>query len=558
MNAKQLYNKYLPYFKPYRTKYLIASALLGLSYVLLFSSIGYMLSNVFSLVTEYSTSVAYKSIIYLLIIVLCSFFSAFIMIYFTKVEKQIQCSIREDILHSYLQSNESDVQPYSAEEVMNRISIDLPKVTQLFGWNMVGYVYEPFFGAVFCILYLFTLHWLAAFICILCALLGFLATRLFSKKKAEAIGKTIEFKSETLNYLSQTLYGCEEIRIFSLQRIFESKIKDYIQPVQKNIHKAGIYTSIRAFCISFCSDCLGYISILLLGAYLSYKGYLPFSKILICISMIDLIWQGFTSIGSYKNFLEEAKIPEKRVLEILELPKQEHTLLDNEEDTISLKNVSFSYNKDKEILKNISITIPLHKKIAFIGESGSGKTTCAKCIAGIYSCSSGSISIPKKEKITYMSQDSSLLKAPIQENISLSKLIDKEKLETVLLESSANTFLTEKEYSFIPTSDTGEYSGGQIQRISLARALYSDPTILILDEPTASLDQENADSIQSQIFSIKDKTILIISHRMDFVKNCDYIYYFENGKIIEAGNPKELLQTNSKYKQAYEMQKKQI
>lgn len=555
MKRKEVYSRFLPYFRPYRFRFFLACILLAISYVVLFSSVGVMLSNVFSLVTEKETGILRSSVLYLMLIVLSSILSSLCLLYFTKAEHSIRNALRDAVVSAYVHGEPVQAGKYSSEEVLNRLTMDLPHVSKLFGEYMAGWVYEPILAGIFCILYLLYLNPLVAVVCVGCALLGFGSVRLYAKKKAEAEGNLVKAKSATVQFISEAIYGSEEIRTFSLQRQFEKKVLSYIEPVSVNLKASGKYQSLRGFCIHFTMNCLSYLLILITGGYLSEKGYLPFSRILIGISMIDLIWQGLTGIGLYSNFLEEAVPHEERLLEILQLPEKKETRTHGMTD-ISLQHVRFSYPNQKEVFHDLSLEIPVGKKIAFTGESGSGKSTCAKLLAGIYTPQSGKIGIPSGFTVTYMPQEISLFQLNMYQNISLSFTPDREKVVQASVSANADSFLKEKGYGYIPDSENSGFSGGQLQRISLARTFYQNGNIWILDEPTASLDEENTRGIQFSLQKVpNDKTVIVISHRISFIQEFDYVYVFKDGNIVEEGNPKQLLKENGYLSSLYHLQK---
>ncbi|ERJ27031.1 ABC transporter ATP-binding protein [Campylobacter concisus] len=212
---------------------------------------------------------------------------------------------------------------------------------------------------------------------------------------------------------------------------------------------------------------------------------------------------------------------------------------------IELINVSFEYNKNKNVLKNINITINKGDKIAFVGESGSGKSTLVDLIIGLYKPLSGEIIIDGKKltydniksyrsKVGYIPQSIYLFDGTVGENVAFGYEYDKERIIEVLKKANIYDFLSSKEGIDTLVGDGGiQLSGGQKQRIGIARALYSDPEILVLDEATSALDNETEAKIMDEIYEIsQDKTLLIIAHRLSTIERCDRKIMLSNGKII--------------------------
>lgn len=221
--------------------------------------------------------------------------------------------------------------------------------------------------------------------------------------------------------------------------------------------------------------------------------------------------------------------------------------------SLKIKNLSFSYGSfEKKVLKNINMEIPANKKVAIVGKSGSGKSTLLKVLAGVYSDYEGEITINGKELSTHnynnhvgvILQESGLFNQSIKNNIS--KGISNEECLKLL-----NEMNFKKEFENLPygletkiNEDAQNFSGGQIQKILLARSLVNNPLLLLCDEATSALDNENQRIINKKLRS-KNITQIIVAHRLSTVLDADFIYVLENGEIVEQGHPKELLSTNS-------------
>ncbi len=216
------------------------------------------------------------------------------------------------------------------------------------------------------------------------------------------------------------------------------------------------------------------------------------------------------------------------------------------EHKVELKNVSFEYIKDKPVLKDINLTIKKGEKIGFAGKSGSGKSTLIDIIIGLYRPKSGKILVDGielseknikswRKRIGYIPQQIYLIDSTVAENVAFGEdTIDEEKVKEALKKANILNFLEEyHEGIYTRIGENGiKLSGGQKQRIAIARAIYNDPEILVLDEATSSLDTETETKIMEEIYSIgKNKTMLIVAHRLSTLDNCDKVVYLNNGKI---------------------------
>jgi ATP-binding cassette subfamily B protein len=225
--------------------------------------------------------------------------------------------------------------------------------------------------------------------------------------------------------------------------------------------------------------------------------------------------------------------------------------------------VGFSYEKDsEEVLKGINLTINPGTVTAFVGPSGSGKSTIAKLIAGFWDVSQGSITlggvdlhkIPLDElnqQIAYVSQDNYLFNRTVRENIRMGRQSATDQdVEAVSKASGCDTFIRNLEngYDTVAGGGGGHLSGGEKQRISIARAMLKNAPIIIMDEATASIDPENEAEIQKALSVLtKGKTLIVIAHRLSTIAEADKIIVVKDGKIEASGTQQQLLKTSQVY-----------
>ena len=235
---------------------------------------------------------------------------------------------------------------------------------------------------------------------------------------------------------------------------------------------------------------------------------------------------------------------------------------------IKLKNVNFSYDDTTQVIKNISFVAKQGQITALVGSSGCGKTTILRLISRLYDYDNGMILIDNKdikdidtsylfEKISIVFQDVILFNTSIMENIRIGKknASDEEVIQAAK-KANCDDFVDnlKDKYNTIIGENGSKLSGGQRQRISIARAILKNSPIILLDEISASLDVENEMKIQQSLNTlIKDKTVIIVSHRLKSIENADKIIVMDNGKIDSIGTHKELLEKSQIYKQMIEM-----
>lgn len=236
---------------------------------------------------------------------------------------------------------------------------------------------------------------------------------------------------------------------------------------------------------------------------------------------------------------------------------------------IEYKQVCFSYNESKQVLKDINLTIPKGKTIALVGQSGSGKSTFVDLLPRFYDVTQGEIAIDGinirelsffnlRELMGNVNQDPILFNDTIYNNIAFGvENTTREEVENAARIANAHDFIlqTERGYDTIIGDRGGKLSGGQRQRLSIARAVLKNPPIMILDEATSALDTESEKLVQEALDNLmKNRTSIVIAHRLSTIKNADLICVFHEGKIVEQGTHEELLQTNGIYTKLYNMQ----
>jgi ATP-binding cassette subfamily C protein len=286
-------------------------------------------------------------------------------------------------------------------------------------------------------------------------------------------------------------------------------------------------------------------------------------------AMFGYIWFIMTPIQDILTIqysYASAKTAINRINKILELEKEKNGTIKLNKNTkkidISIRNLSFSYNKSKQTLKNISFDIKAGEKIAIIGASGSGKTTIAHIISGFYSKTSGdilynNISIDEIERQSLRENIFLVLQMPILFNNSLrfnitmgNEVISDEEIYRALKIAQLNESIENmpNKLDTIVGKHGIRLSGGQRQRLSIARMIIANPAIVIFDESTSALDVHTETKLFSDLEEfLKNKTVITIAHRLSTVKNADMIYVIDDGKLVQSGNHKDLEEKEGHY-----------
>ena len=313
------------------------------------------------------------------------------------------------------------------------------------------------------------------------------------------------------------------------------------------------------------------VSVLPIGAIMYGKGMLTLFEIITIIILSVALIEPIIRIASFKDDMAQIDVIVEEVKDILgapELERPEELKEEIKDASILLKDVHFAY-QEKEILHGINLDIKSGEYVALVGPSGSGKSTIAKLIASMWDVKSGEISVggvniknipldKYMDQIAYVSQDSYMFNDTVMNNLKIGspnrEMSDEEVIE-ICKESGVHDFIMSLEngYDTVVGSGGGHLSGGELQRLSIARAMIKNAPIVILDEATAYSDPENEAIIQESVSKlVKDKTLIVIAHRLSTVNNADKILLVNEGNIEASGTHEELLKSSPLYRNMWE------
>ena len=290
---------------------------------------------------------------------------------------------------------------------------------------------------------------------------------------------------------------------------------------------------------------------------LLYKAYEP-------IAIFNVEYTSYKlnkiTVNKYINFLDS--LDDKNL--------KNGKIIENVDGNIEFKNVSFTYkNINKDVIKDLSFKITKNSKVAFVGESGSGKSTILKLLIGLIKNDKGQILIDNNDlslvnlnsfydHVTYVSQEAPIFDGTLKENLVFDKKIDDEKIIDVLKLVCLDEFYDKlKDGLYTELGEKGiKMSGGERQRVALARLFFDDSKIIILDEATSAMDNITEKKVMNNIVKrLNDKTIIIIAHRLETIKDVDEIYVLNKGIIVEKGSYKQLLNKNGYFAKLYKSAK---
>ena len=379
-----------------------------------------------------------------------------------------------------------------------------------------------------------------------------------------------KFKSEKLassDQIQTTLEMIKEIKSFSLEEKQKKSIKVQLDAFEKKQRESELFSATILASAQMILK-LGIATVILVGAYLLLHGEIDLFTYIIFLFSAGLIYDPIHALMNSLTEIFSTDVLVKRMDDI----KKEHINVEpfsakTDDMSIKFDNVTFGYD-DEDVLKNVTFTVKSGSKTALVGSSGSGKSTVLKLAAGFYKASSGNIflggtdisNVDDESLLKYYSvvfQDVLLFDGTIMDNIRLGNknATDDEVIKAAKL-ANCDSFVSNLPNGYMTTiGENGKLlSGGEKQRISIARAIIKDAPIVLLDEVTSALDIQNENLIQKAVSHItKNKTVIVIAHKLNTIKDCDNILVFDKGKIVEQGTHEELLKQNGYYKKLYDM-----
>jgi ATP-binding cassette, subfamily B, bacterial MsbA len=399
----------------------------------------------------------------------------------------------------------------------------------------------------------------------------------FLGKKIKKYAKRIQNQSsEMFSNVEETLTSMRIVKGFSREESEMNKFKLINRKHFSFWRRSILYKAVNVPLSELNSTLMGVIVMIIGGSQVldpktDFSAGLFMTFLLAMFSMLHpmkKITTAYTEIRKAMVSLERISEILDRSSEIKEHPNPISKLEFNE--SIQFKNVSFSYNKEKEVLKSISFDVKKGEKVALIGSSGSGKTTCVNLLPRMYDKTSGQIlidGIPIEEiklkdlrtLFGTVTQESILFSETIGNNIRYGSLNDltEADLRNAAHIAYADEFIDDMPLKYDQNLDTkaSNLSGGQKQRLCIARAIVGDPPILIFDEATSSLDTEAEQKVQKAIEqATRDRTVIMIAHRLSTVLSSDKIIVLDQGEIVGIGKHEQLIETCEKYKLLYNLQ----
>ncbi len=427
---------------------------------------------------------------------------------------------------------------------------------------------EMVFGivsALIMLIYVFTINKILIIAIAMSYPFVFFAVKIISRKIINLSKKRRELIEKETNAVYDILGGIDVVKSYNLYDTMLLRLESIMNKIFDVEKKRGKITSVMeaARCIL---KWIPTVICLCVGAELVESNSITTGEFFVFILISERTFEKLSSIPYYINEIADGITSLQRVnlfFNEKEERKDGETSITNTKKLIELKNISFSYD-DNYIFENFNFTLNKGEKVAFVGRSGSGKSTIFNIICGLYPIGNGEYNFFgndfyntnidfARSKISLISQDTFLFPATIKENIALETDVNDEEIKKACRLANIYDFIMTlpDKYNTLTGERGVMLSGGERQRISLARAFLKNSEIFLMDEPVSALDSEN-EKILTEIIKNLDKTVIIIAHRLSIAKECDRICVFDKGKIVQQGNHEELINSEGLYKSLWE------
>ena len=515
------------------------------------------------------------------IAIIIAFSAKGISLYFAKliminVSEEVKKMLQIDMLKSFIKADTEIIENKHSGKYISNINFDVDQITKMLaeayltifkdGLTLIGLLGVMFFQ-----------NWKLSLIAIIMIPLASIIAKILGKRMSKVSTEAQERSGDLNRYLIDLFKNHKIIKIFQREKFENNRSEKFVNNLkEKNAKIAAVY--IRSTPVMEILTGVMIAVLIFYSGKLIIGGELAINKFFSFLAAIMLAYQPVKTLAKVNIAINQGLAAAERIVPVIDLKNEIHINEGNENISISkgdiiFKNINFAYqaNKEKQILNNISVEFKGGEMTALVGLSGSGKSTLLNLIPRIYAPSSGNIELDNQDiskinlnslrkEISIVDQNTTLFDDTVFNNIIYAKP-DAAANEVYKAAESAmcNDFINnlDKGFDTMIGENGVKLSGGEKQRLSIARAFLKKSSIILLDEATSSLDSETEEKIQKALDQlIQNKTTVVIAHRLSTILNSYKIHVVDKGKIIDSGKHEELILKSSVYKNFYDRQVK--
>ena len=579
MNDKQILRRLLEYAKGHY-RYFIYCTLMMIVSVGLQLLIPFIFKTVLELLGE--DTIDFQEVLYMIVALFLSLVVSTVVEYYQaiilqKTGQKIIYNVREDVFTSIQKFSISQVNEIPVGKLVTRVTSDTNTLNEMYTSVIINLL-KNVLTIIGVIIFMFLVNVELTLYTLIFAPIVLGISIIFRKTSRKAY-RTVRQNVSNMNaFLSENFSGMKIIQVFNQE---EKKLNEF-KVNNSNLRKSSI-KEILVFSIFrpsiYVLYILSVIVVLWIGgnnAILGVAGF-TYAVIFAFYQYIEMLFNPIQQLAEQFNILQSAFASSERIFEVLDkkseiVEKEDAIELDSIKGEIEFKNVWFSYIKDEWILKDVSFKVNAGDTVAFVGATGSGKTTILSLIVRNYDIQKGQILIDGidikdikisslRRNIGQMLQDVFLFSGTISSNISLNEEnIPLEDIKEAAHYVNADKFIEKlpEKYDYEVRERGNNFSAGQRQLLSFARTVVHKPKIMILDEATANIDTETESLIQDSLEKMMNiGTMLIVAHRLSTIQHANKIIVLQKGEIIEEGNHQDLLKNKGHYYKLYQLQYKE-
>lgn len=575
---KEVIKRLLSYAKPYKREFfwiiimMIISLGIQLLPPLLIGLTIDTVSNDALTSSEKIQFMIYLSIFFIVVLLIANVMSYFQGILLQKVGQKTVVSLRDEVFNHIEHLSIGQINEVPVGKLVTRVINDTNTISEMYTNVLVNLVKNVLY--LFAILIvIFIINWKISLFVVMVVPLVFIATVIFRKYSRASYRKVRQNVSEVNAFLSENLSGMKVTQIFNQEDKKRKEFKDHSLKLRNSylqeILVFGIYRP-----IVYMLSMVGSLLVLYVGYQEVIAGIITAGILYSYYAYVGDFFEPIQQLAEQFNTLQNAFASAEKVFDVLDtkqdiIDEKDAIELNSFSGQIEFRDVWFSYIRDEWVLKGVSFKVNPGDTVAFVGATGSGKTTILGLIVRNYEIQKGQILIDGidikhitraslRRHIGQMLQDVFLFSGTIMENITLrDESITEEEVMHASQYVGANTFIDKLPdgYHHVVLERGNNFSAGQRQLISFARAIVYKPSLMILDEATANIDSETEELIQESLEKMMNiSTMLIVAHRLSTIQHADKIIVMQKGEIKEEGNHQELLKLGGLYYNLYQLQ----
>lgn len=476
------------------------------------------------------------------------------------ISAKIQYSLSEQAFSHLMKMKASYFNNKNYAEILNNINVDIGNMTSIADEG-VFFVVTQAFSMTGGVIGLFILNWRMTILVLLFIPIKYVVMKKFAKQRKKVMDDFINDSQKYARWFGDTIGGVREVKLFGILNYKHAEFSQKQLKVVERQKKLNILSQWNNIIDTTLVQILVTV-IYIIGANLVFKFQLSVGSVFAFITYSAYVTGPISAILNIGYLLSGIIPSTKRYYEFMNL--QEETdkgkLIKPEFGNLKLEEVFFSYETDKPILTDVNIEIPKGSKTVLIGKNGSGKSTIINLLTRMYEPTAGQIKLKGvnifeitlesyRNMISVVSQQIYLFNDTIRNNICIYKKVSDEVIETACKDSGLEDFLREVSLDYVVGQNGAMLSGGQKQKIALARALVHDKPIIIFDEVTSNTDVYSEHQINGLLHTrLKEKTVIIITHKQEILQDVDQIVMLKDGAVVGTGKYDDLVINNAEFK----------